>query len=381
MYHNRGWIGRFKTYDTKAGHNIFAHSQSRKLSGPPGVASTSRSNTMPCLLWIMKMEVNLIQQINFFIIPINIGTSSQTIYLKDQKGIALVVTLLALVLITALVVEFSYGVYTGTNNLYNWRDSQRLSIMAKSGINVSARFLSDMLNNQTFSYPGSIELPVENPFEDFNGTVLVRIEDENSKFNINSLVPDNQSVNESNENSPYNSFKRLLKILSLDEKIADRIVDWIDKNSEARLSDSEVGAKNSALVSVDELLLINGINRKDYDKLLPYITVFGDRTLPLINVNGAEAPVIMSLSGSITEEDAKRIIKYRENTPFQKESDITKVAGFDGAKGQSLMNKITVRGENFYIKSTAASGGVKRIIETVLEISKSNTAIQYWKEY
>jgi general secretion pathway protein K len=301
--------------------------------------------------------------------------------LKDQKGIALVVTLLALVLITALVVEFSYGVYTGTNNLYNWRDSQRLSIMAKSGINVSARFLSDMLNNQTFSYPGSIELPVENPFEDFNGTVLVRIEDENSKFNINSLVPDNQSVNESDENSPYNSFKRLLKILSLDEKIADRIVDWIDKNSEARLSDSEVGAKNSALVSVDELLLINGINRKDYDKLLPYITVFGDRTLPLINVNGAEAPVIMSLSGSITEEDAKRIIKYRENTPFQKESDITKVAGFDGAKGQSLMNKITVRGENFYIKSTAASGGVKRIIETVLEISKSNTAIQYWKEY
>ena len=329
----------------------------------------------------MKMEVNLIQQINFFITPINIGTSSQTIYLKDQKGIALVVTLLALVLITALVIEFSYGVYTGTNNLYNWRDSQRLSIMAKSGINVSARFLSDMLNNQTFSYPGSIELPVENPFEDFNGTVLVRIEDENSKFNINSLVPDNQSVNESDENSPYNSFKRLLKILSLDEKIADRIVDWIDKNSEARLSDSEVGAKNSALVSVDELLLINGINRKDYDKLLPYITVFGDRTLPLINVNGAEAPVIMSLSGSITEEDAKRIIKYRENTPFQKESDITKVAGFDGAKGQSLMNKITVRGENFYIKSTAASGGVKRIIETVLEISKSNTAIQYWKEY
>jgi general secretion pathway protein K len=300
---------------------------------------------------------------------------------SNQKGIALVVTLLALVLITALVVEFSYGVYTGTNNLYNWRDSQRLSIMAKSGINVSARFLSDMLNNQTFSYPGSIELPVENPFEDFNGTVLVRIEDENSKFNINSLVPDNQSVNESDENSPYNSFKRLLKILSLDEKIADRIVDWIDKNSEARLSDSELGAKNSALVSVDELLLINGINRKDYDKLLPYITVFGDRTLPLINVNGAEAPVIMSLSGSITEEDAKRIIKYRENTPFQKESDITKVAGFDGAKGQSLMNKITVRGENFYIKSTAASGGVKRIIETVLEISKSNTAIQYWKEY
>jgi hypothetical protein len=40
---------------------------------------------------------------------------------KNQKGMALVVTLLALVLITAMVVEFSYGVYTGTQNLYNWR--------------------------------------------------------------------------------------------------------------------------------------------------------------------------------------------------------------------------------------------------------------------
>src|SRR4030043_1182543 len=316
----------------------------------------------------MKMEINLIQQINFSITPINIGTSSQTIYLKDQKGIALVVTLLALVLITALVVEFSYGVYTGTNNLYNWRDSQRLSIMAKSGINVSARFLADMLNNQTFSYPGSIELPVENPFEDFNGTVLVMIEDENSKFNINSLVPDNQSVNESDENSPYNSFKRLLKILSLDEKIADRIVDWIDKNSEARLSDSEVGAKNSALVSVDELLLINGINRKDYDKLLPYITVFGDRTLPLINVNGAEAPVLMSILDTgkgefpITEDLSKRIIKYRQNMPFEDFGQFNKFAGTGLSASQ-----ITVKGTNFYIKSTAASGGVKRIIETALD--------------
>ena len=51
----------------------------------------------------------------------------------NQQGVALVVVLLALVLLTAMVVEFSYGVYTGTNDLYNWRDSQRLSVMAKSG--------------------------------------------------------------------------------------------------------------------------------------------------------------------------------------------------------------------------------------------------------
>ena len=204
---------------------------------------------------------------------------------------------MALVLITAMVVEFSYGVYTGTNNLYNWRDSQRLSIMAKSGVNVSARFLSDILRSKNYSYPGSIELPVENPFEDFNGVITVRIEDETSKFNINSIVYTNGNLNP----DAYNSFKRLLKILSLDEKIADRVADWIDPDKEARLPDSEVGAKNSALLSVDELLLINGINRKDYDTLLPYITVYGTRDNLLININGAEAPVLMCLSNDITD--------------------------------------------------------------------------------
>ncbi len=75
------------------------------------------------------------------------------------------------------------------------------------------------------------------------------------------------------QNSPYNCFKRLLDALALDVKIADRVVDWIDRNSEARLSDSEAGAKNGPLDSVDELLLIHGISREDYDKLLPYVTV------------------------------------------------------------------------------------------------------------
>lgn len=299
--------------------------------------------------------------------------------LQNQKGIALVVTLLALVLITAMVVEFSYGVYTGTNNLYNWRDSQRLSIMAKSGVNVSARFLSDMLKRlDTYSYPGLIELPVENPFEDFNGTIVVRIEDETSKFNVNAIVRPNGNLNE----EAYKSLKRLLKILSLDEKIADRARDWIDKDNVAELPNSEENAKNSALLSIDELLLINGISKEDYDKLLPYVTVYGTRDNLIININGAEKPVLQCLSDEITEELAQRVIDYRKINPFE---DIThlqqKVAGFTSMIYNPISSMITVQGTHFYIKSASSSGGVKRIIETVLKVSKSDTRIEYWKEY
>jgi general secretion pathway protein K len=296
--------------------------------------------------------------------------------LQNEKGIALIVVLLALVMITAMVIEFAYGVYTGTNNLYNWRDSQRLSVMAQSGVNVSARFLSDALKGRTYSYPGSMEFPVENPVEDFPGEIRVRIEDETAKFNLNSIV---NARGEKNETT-HPLLVRLLKNLSLDEKIADRILDWIDRDSAAELGDSEAGAKNAVFLSADELLLIHGISRKDYDTLLPYVTVYGPADNSLrINMNGAEKPVLMCLSDSITAELAQRVIEYRKGNPFQDTSELGRVQGFEKNLAGIPPGVLAVKGKDFLITSTASSGGVKRIIETVVDMEQD--IIQYWKEY
>ncbi len=246
--------------------------------------------------------------------------------------------------------------------------------MAKSGISVSSKFLSDILNRQKISFSSYIELPVANPFDDFNGTISVRIEDENAKFNVNSIISSNGLLNE----IAFISFKRLLRLLSIKEDIAERIVDWIDPDNEPRLSDSEVGAKNKYLNTIDEILLINGISREEYDKLMPYITVYGDA---LININTATKPVLMCMSEEITDTLAQRIIDYREFSPFQDTADINKVAGFETILGSSLMGRITVVGKDFYIKSVASSGGIKRIIEAVFNVSGSNKLIRYWKEY
>jgi general secretion pathway protein K len=297
---------------------------------------------------------------------------------KDQQGIALVVTLLAVVLITALVVEFSYGVYIGTSNLYNWRDSQRLSLMTRSGVNVAAKLITASLRDKDYSYPGIIEFPIEKPFEGFTGMIMIRIEDESSKFNINAVVPSNENIRESDQQSPYNCFKRLLRVLALDERIADRIVDWIDTNREARLADSERAAPNSVLLSSDEILLIPGISRDDYNILLPYITVYGTRDNLSININGAEKPVLRCLSEKITDELAQRVIDFRKNNPFQETSDLSKVAGFERDTGIPP-GVVAVKGEHFFIQSEADSEGVKRVIQSVLNIK--NTEFEYWKEY
>jgi general secretion pathway protein K len=298
-------------------------------------------------------------------------------YKNNQKGIALVVTLLVLVIITAMVVEFSYAVYTGTGNLYNWRDSQRLSLMAKSGVHVSSEFLSEIRSGQQYTYPGSIEMPVENPFEDFTGTITVRIEDENGKFNLNAVIHPDGSLND----DVYAALKRLLRNLSLNEKIADRIADWIDPDSNARLPDSEEGAKNAPLDSVDELLLIHGISRKDYDTLLPYVTVLKKRDNLVININSVEKPVLRALSADITDEYAQRVIDYRNAHPFEDKSQLQKVSGFTSQIYDPISSMITIRGEHFSFRSMATSGGIKRIIEAKLDYSRSPAQIEYWKEY
>lgn len=251
--------------------------------------------------------------------------------------------------------------------------------MARSGVNVSVHFLSDLLDTYSYSYPGSLDLPVENPFDDFEGIITVRIEDETAKFNVNSIIYDNGIFNE----TAYRSFKRLLEILSLPDEIADRVADYIDRDSESRIPGSESSASNTALLSTDELLLVHGIRREDYDKLLQYITVFGDRNAPAINVNGAGVPVLMCILDTglgdfpISEDLAKRIVNYRESLPFE---DLRQFNSFAGTGMSS--NQITVKGEFFSIKSVASSGGVMRIIEGVIsKRSQSPPLTAYWKEY
>ncbi len=294
--------------------------------------------------------------------------------LSDRQGMALILTLLVLALITAMVAEFAYGVYTGTNSLHNWYDSQRLSVLAGSGMDMAVEFISEKSSMDSYTYPGSFEKIIENPSAGFDAKIIIRMEDENSKFNINTIVQPVGGLNA----KEYNSFKRLLSNLSIDENVADYVADWIDRDSEERRRDSEQGAKNTWLYSVDEMLFIKGIDRPVYDKLLPYVTVYGKYDMNEININSAEKPVLMSLSDDMTEDLARRVMDFRKNSPFENISQLQKVAGFTSAVYNPISARITVKAKYFRVKASASSGGIQRIIEAVAGTGKE---IKYWREF
>ncbi|MFH2044344.1 MAG: type II secretion system minor pseudopilin GspK [Pseudomonadota bacterium] len=302
--------------------------------------------------------------------------------MASNKGMALILTLMILAIMTTMVVEFVHEVYSTNAILNNWRISRQLSLTAKSGITIVKKIISDNQSRYAYTYPGKYEVPLGNIFgenaDGSGGKVFVNVEDENAKFNVNSIVWPNGTTNESS----IDSFKRLLKNIKLDEQVAYRVADWIDPDSESRMGRSEQGAKNAYLDSIDELKLINGMDSKTYEVLKPFITVYGAEgvTSNIININSAPLPVIMALNAEITKDLAERIIKYRGLEPLETPSDLVKIAGFEGSLGQSLIGMLIVKAVNFKITSFAEDNKIKRIIECVVENKGDKFLTKYWCE-
>ena len=289
----------------------------------------------------------------------------------SEEGMALVLTLMVLVLITAMVVEFAYGVYTATSALHNWKEAQQLSFVAKSGVSLAAKTISDIPQADRYRFPGRMDIPVENILEGFGGTTVVTVEDENGKFNLNSLrIPDS-----------IKTFRRLLAHLGLDEGLADRIADWIDPDSEPRLRDAEEGAKNAYMDSVDELLLIKGVDAQTYEVLAPYVTVYGylGTEDTRVNINTASVPVIMSLSERISRERAEEVVNQRKIAAFEKLSELSR-AGFDNTMITAITGKASADPPmTFHITAVSEEKKIKRVIETVVKMDGPGQVV-YWRE-
>ena len=267
----------------------------------------------------------------------------------------------------ALVVEFAYEVYIDTAALSNWTNAQKASLIAKSGQTLCSNYIDMIPNDNTQS---ELEFPVERDLGP-NTKLIIKIEDENAKFNINSIL----SVRPYTQRTPLTNLQKLFEYLNINPKLALVIADWIDPDNEPRpgLTDSENNAKNALLQSIDELKLIPGITKDVFSKISPYITVFGNNK---ININTAQLPVLRVLRTDMTETLAQRIIDYRETTPFKNESQITQIQGLESI-GANLDLYTIATSSSFRVTSSATVNEITRVIESVVDRSKNT---QSWRE-
>ncbi|MEN8262387.1 MAG: type II secretion system minor pseudopilin GspK [Nitrospirota bacterium] len=287
----------------------------------------------------------------------------------NSSGSALIVTLLLISILTGLVVDFVYDVHIDTSFLSNWSNAQKAALIAKSGQNLSTMYFDDIKNDK-YTDQHDLEMPV-GQYLGANVELIIKIEDENSKFNINSII---YQQNRKTDEKQLSSLKKLFEYLNINPDLYLVIADWIDTDMEPRLADSEDGAKNTFLWSVDELKLIEGIDKKTFDRISPYITVFGNGK---VNINTADVPVLVCLAENMTELLANKIIEYRNDSPFKHFSHVQHTGiEYSVAQHFTLLNS-TVKSTFFRVTASSSVNGITRVIESVMDTSMK---VHFWRE-
>lgn len=264
--------------------------------------------------------------------------------LGEEDGIALVLALLFVVLLTALVVDFSYEMQVEATLTESSGSDMEAYVAAKSAVALGLGLLAmDLLALE--SEPLLADLSNSDSLEDLwaegvplaplNAAVMqCAIDDEYGKLNLNALV----YLTASGEEMVHPHLERALRFLfayrEVEEDPVDAIIDWLDSDDEELEEGAEneyytglespYTCKNGPMDSVEELLLIPGVTLEVYfgDEeegwmpLTELLTVHGHPEGRL-NVNTAEFEVLeahFSADGDFPDpaEPALRILERLE---------------------------------------------------------------------
>ncbi len=274
--------------------------------------------------------------------------------LKKQRGVALVVAIMIVAIVSVLSVE----IYWHFNLSLSRHGSRMFSVQGKAYLDALEDFARhvlklDMQENQVDNL-SEVWAQQQPPFETDYGYVGGRIEDAQSRFNINSLQEKMQfkgtAANFATEwhiryTPAQRRFIRLLQTLEIEEgtlvdqataeAICDAVVDWLDADSEptgfggaegdhySRL-EPPMTIANREMASISELSLVKGVTPALYEALLP-LTIALPKDIPM-NINTMSISTLRSLnSKSVTQplslEDAQLLIDARGEEGFESVQD------------------------------------------------------------
>jgi type II secretory pathway component PulK len=354
----------------------------------------------------------------------------------NQRGAALIVALLAMVLMMTIVVEFSYNTRVDLSMLSNHRLAQQGRYFAEVGVEAArVLLLSDLERDESagaFIDYYAFEMADEEggaqtggggladmmgmagggmeevwsmmhpempplPLADTGGMIKLLIRDERSKVNLNTLdIPRGVEMD-----SPLaQRFINFFMACGLEEQDAaaliPRLVDWIDADDDAstqgaesdfynRLSPPYV-TRNAPLFSVAELRLIEGMTAENWARIAPHVTVHPRQgaTLSKINVNTASVEVLQFLDVRIDDEVAQALVDERSRKPFNSMSEVQQVLSaysVDGTLFNDILGKIDLRSDLFSVTSSALVHDIEYTAHAVLERRRGSQDVKtlYWR--
>ena len=342
--------------------------------------------------------------------------------LKNDRGIALLISIFFVFMVSVIVVEVSKD--TGAEYVIasNEVDRVRAYYAAKSGLQLGLlrvllyqkavaqfgdqlkdqRQLLDLIWSFDFVYPPEIpeglsqvssDLITESTKDSYFGNqtkYYVTIKSEGSKIDINNLgssvKPLAEGVREqilrifqdevSNNDAFYDEYRS-----ENFEELGNNMADWVDANQESLNGGSEANVypeldrefypPNEPFKTLDEIRLVAGMNDDFFNLIKDRVTVFGVKG---VNINYAKKEVLMALDEQLDEEavDAiqKQINDQENGGPFPNIDAFKKFAEEELAIDWNQFNKAGVpllfeAEYNFRITSIGQHKNTTREIEVV----------------
>lgn len=309
--------------------------------------------------------------------------------MRNERGGALIVTLIVTALLVALIVEFSTEVFVNSSSRHAFVAGQQASLLAETGITAGVRLLESVREGQSYS---STHDKWAEPLlaSDERGELRLVIEEESGKLNLNYTVPPSGDLAGS---FTARAMQRLLIKVGLTADLLDSLADWLDSDDLPHPAGAETAyynrlmppyaARNGRLETVEELGLVKGFGGSALERIRPFVTVYADSSnapIAPVNINTAPPQVIAALDERITDDMARRVVEYRRASPFRNPADLARVAGFEGI-ATSLLTRIAIMGSVYRLKSEGRCGGITRIIEAVVRFDGGRTETLYWREY
>lgn len=319
---------------------------------------------------------------------------------RRRKGVALILALLFVVLLSVIVVEFLYESEVEASFAENQGGELEAYLAAKSAVaNGIALLAGDLLDSQMNGepeYDSEMDLSqwaMGQPFEPLNeGFMRTTLSDEYGKINLNALLEPSQGGEPQEREELVTAVREFFAMRdsgegASPEAIVDALLDWLDYNdndderSEGAESDYYMGlenpytCKNGPMDSIEELLLVKGITSKVYfgdpeKEQLPlseYFTVQGDWQ-GRVNVNTAREEVLAAMIAGSTGQPAdtglaQRIYEDARMQPFTDVSQLDQY-GINQAKDNTKQNlQFMVRSNVFRIYGDGMMGQVMVRIE------------------
>lgn len=311
----------------------------------------------------------------------------------DNRGFALVITLIVTALLVALVTEFVAEVYVDTTSRQSFSDAQKASLLAESGVTGALGVMQQALQAQSYTSLHDIwAKPLDIPEE--SGLLRVTVEDENAKLSLNHLAGANGTFIDETDptGSYYGTALRLFRKLQLPAgDLCDAIADWVDDNDIPKPGGGEtnwyssrkpaMAAKNARFDTFEELALVKGFSSETLAQIRPFTTVYAESSIAApININTAPKEVLVALDERISDALAEQIIDYRKGAPFKDKADLVKVPGMERI-ATGLQSRTTAKSNLFRIIAEARVNGTTRIVECVANFSGGKPLRLYWREY